>query len=52
MAERVVYLNGEYVAEKDARVDGRPGPIVGKLLQAWNQLIGVDIVEQAARHAR
>ena len=32
--------------------DGRPGPIVGKLLQAWSQLVGVDIVEQAMRHAR
>jgi branched-chain amino acid aminotransferase len=32
--------------------DGRPGPIGGKLLQAWSQLVGVDIVAQAARHAR
>ena len=32
--------------------DGRPGPIVGKLLQAWSQLVGMDLVEQATRHAR
>jgi len=31
---------------------GAPGPVVGKLLQAWSQLVGVDIVEQAARYAR
>ena len=83
MAERVIYLNGEYVAESSAKVsvldrgfrwgdavydatrtfdgrlfnglalgDGRPGPIVGKLLQAWSQLVGIDVVEQATRHAR
>jgi branched-chain amino acid aminotransferase len=31
--------------------DGRPGPIVGKLLQAWSQLVGLDIVAQAGRYA-
>ena len=80
MAERVIYLNGDYVAESSAKVsvldrgfrwgdavydatrtfdgrlfalgDGRPGPIVGKLLQAWSQLVGMDLVEQATRYAR
>src|SRR5262249_37073719 len=32
--------------------DGRAGRVVGKLLEAWSQLVGVDIVEQAARYAR
>ena len=50
MAERVIYLNRD--VNGLALGDGRPGPIVGKLLQGWSQLVGVDIVEQAMRHAR
>ena len=42
----VVKVNGLALGE------GRPGPVVGKLLEAWSQLVGVDIVEQAARYAR
>jgi len=32
--------------------NGNPGPIVGKLLQAWSEVVGVPIVEQAVRHVR
>jgi branched-subunit amino acid aminotransferase/4-amino-4-deoxychorismate lyase len=32
--------------------NGRPGPIIRRLLQAWGQLVGVDIAEQARRCAR
>jgi branched-chain amino acid aminotransferase len=31
--------------------DGTPGPIVGRLLQAWSELVGVDIVDQATKRA-
>jgi branched-chain amino acid aminotransferase len=31
--------------------DGKPGPIVGRLLRAWSELVGMDIVDQAARRA-
>jgi branched-chain amino acid aminotransferase len=31
--------------------DGTPGPIVGRLLHAWSELVGMDIVAQAAGHA-
>jgi branched-chain amino acid aminotransferase len=31
--------------------DGKPGPVVGRLLRAWSELVGVDIVEQARRYA-
>jgi branched-chain amino acid aminotransferase len=31
--------------------DGTPGPIVRRLLRAWSELVGMDIVAQAARHA-
>lgn len=31
--------------------DGTPGPIVRRLLHAWSELVGMDIVAQAARHA-
>jgi branched-chain amino acid aminotransferase len=27
--------------------DGRPGPITARLLDAWSELVGVDIVDQA-----
>ncbi len=27
--------------------DGRPGPVTGRLLAAWSELVGVDIVDQA-----
>ena len=41
----VVKVNGLALGE------GTPGPIVGRLLQAWSELVGMDIVAQAARHA-
>jgi branched-chain amino acid aminotransferase len=31
--------------------DGRPGPTVKRLLQAWSEVVGVDIVEQARHYA-
>src|SRR5262249_27160526 len=31
--------------------DGRPGPVVARLLQAWSEVVGVDIVAQANRYA-
>ena len=31
--------------------DGRPGPIFRRLLTAWNELVGVDVAEQARRYA-
>jgi branched-chain amino acid aminotransferase len=31
--------------------DGKPGPVVARLLQAWSEVVGVDIVEQARRCA-
>jgi branched-chain amino acid aminotransferase len=31
--------------------DGKPGPVVGRLLRAWSELVGLDIVEQACRYA-
>jgi len=31
--------------------DGKPGRIVGKLLQAWSELVGIDIVGQAVKRA-
>jgi branched-subunit amino acid aminotransferase/4-amino-4-deoxychorismate lyase len=31
--------------------DGTPGPIVGRLRQAWSDLVGVDIVDQATKRA-
>ena len=30
--------------------DGTPGPIVTRLLQAWSEMVGMDIPGQAARH--
>ncbi|MGQ9518254.1 MAG: aminotransferase class IV [Anaerolineae bacterium] len=30
--------------------DGRPGPLTRRLLQAWGEMVGVDLVEQARRH--
>lgn len=32
--------------------DGQVGPITRKLLQSWSQLVEVDIIAQAKRHAR
>ena len=32
--------------------DGNPGPITQRLLAAWSELVGVDIVEQARQQAR
>jgi len=31
--------------------DGKPGRLVGKLLQAWSELVGMDIVGQATQRA-
>ena len=31
--------------------DGKPGPITQQLLAAWGEMVGVDIVGQAQRHA-
>jgi branched-chain amino acid aminotransferase len=31
--------------------DGKPGPVVGRLLRAWSDVVGLDIVEQARRFA-
>ncbi len=31
--------------------DGTPGPVVGRLLAAWGELVGLDIVQQARRYA-
>jgi branched-chain amino acid aminotransferase len=32
--------------------DGKPGPTVRRLLQAWSETVGVDIVAQAKHYAR
>jgi branched-subunit amino acid aminotransferase/4-amino-4-deoxychorismate lyase len=32
--------------------DGKPGPTVHRLLQAWSETVGVDIVAQAKYYAR
>jgi branched-subunit amino acid aminotransferase/4-amino-4-deoxychorismate lyase len=42
----VVELNGTPIA------DGQPGPVARKLLSAWNDLVGLDIREQALRFAQ
>jgi branched-chain amino acid aminotransferase len=41
------------VSRADHRVigDGKPGPVVGRLLEAWSELVGLDIVAQALRFA-
>jgi branched-chain amino acid aminotransferase len=31
--------------------DGKPGPVVARLLEAWSELVGLDIVGQAVRFA-
>jgi branched-chain amino acid aminotransferase len=31
--------------------DGKPGPTVKRLLQAWSEVVGVNIVEQAKHYA-
>jgi hypothetical protein len=31
--------------------DGKPGPVVGRLLEAWSELVGLDVVAQALRFA-
>ena len=31
--------------------EGRPGPIVQELLSAWSESVGLDMVDQARRHA-
>lgn len=31
--------------------DGKPGPVVARLLRAWSEMVGLDIVEQARRFA-
>jgi branched-chain amino acid aminotransferase len=41
----VTRLNGQPIG------GGEPGPMVARLHSAWNQLVGLDIVEQAQRHA-
>lgn len=40
----VVRVNGTPIGT------GKPGPVVGRLLQAWSALVGVDIVAQALAH--
>jgi len=39
-------LNGQPIA------DGRPGPVWSRLIEAWSQQVGLDIVAQAQQHAR
>jgi branched-subunit amino acid aminotransferase/4-amino-4-deoxychorismate lyase len=41
------------IVECDGRPigSGRPGPIYGRLLEAWNELVGLNIAEQARRFA-
>jgi branched-chain amino acid aminotransferase len=36
----VTKINGIAIA------DGRPGPIFSRLMEAWNQRVGLDIVAQ------
>ena len=31
--------------------DGAPGPVVRRLLGTWSEIVGVDIVKQAAEYA-
>jgi branched-subunit amino acid aminotransferase/4-amino-4-deoxychorismate lyase len=31
--------------------DGKPGPIVGRLLREWSELVGLNIVDQAFKRA-
>jgi branched-chain amino acid aminotransferase len=40
----VTRFNGQSVG------DGVPGPVTGQLLDAWSELVSVDIVDQARRH--
>ena len=40
----VVRVNGLPLGE------GQPGPVVARLLEAWSEMVGVDIVGQAFRH--
>jgi branched-subunit amino acid aminotransferase/4-amino-4-deoxychorismate lyase len=42
----VVQFNGKPIGS------GRPGPMFGRLMSAWNDLVGLDIVEQAQRFAK
>ena len=32
--------------------DGTPGPVFRKIMAAWNDLVGVDIIDQMANGAR
>jgi branched-chain amino acid aminotransferase len=32
--------------------DGKPGPVVARFLEAWSELVGLDIVEQAVRFGK
>ncbi len=41
----IVECNGRPVAS------GKPGPVFRRLLSAWNELVGIDIAEQARRYA-
>jgi branched-chain amino acid aminotransferase len=42
----VTKLNGQAIG------DGEPGPVVGKLLAAWSEMVGLDVAEQIRRGAR
>jgi branched-subunit amino acid aminotransferase/4-amino-4-deoxychorismate lyase len=41
----VVAFNGRPIG------DGRPGPVFARFMSAWNELVGLDVVEQAQRFA-
>jgi len=41
----IVECNGSPIA------GGKPGPVLRRLLSAWNDLVGLDIADQARRYA-
>ena len=56
-ADEAFVLASSYCLLPVSKVDNRPlkaetpGPVVRRLLQAWSELVGVDIVEQARQQA-
>ena len=40
------------VVDKRPVGDGIPGPITNQLLAAWSESVGLDIVDQAIKHAK
>ena len=67
MADYTAYFGGQWMPFNQVRIDpldrgflvvdrrpigaGRPGPVVARLLAAWSETVGVDIVAEAKEYA-